>query len=60
MYADKFHSKSTPPAFVTADSYASYIGRYGEDKVSIFNSMCKTFGVPDLGPFVRAHGHKVV
>ncbi|MFC0866389.1 HD domain-containing protein [Sphaerimonospora cavernae] len=60
MYADKFHSKTTPPTFVTVDSYATHVRRYGEDKVVIFKSMCEAFGVPDLGPFIRTHGHKVV
>ena len=37
MYADKFHSKTDPPMFVSADSYAVSVRRFGADKVAIFN-----------------------
>jgi uncharacterized protein len=29
MYADKFHSKTSPPAFLTADAYAARVRRFG-------------------------------
>ena len=48
MYADKFHSKTDPPAFVTADSYAAGIRRFGDDKAAVFSSMRNRFGEPDL------------
>ncbi|MER7212760.1 HD domain-containing protein [Streptosporangium sp. NPDC000239] len=60
MYADKFHSKSTPPTFVSAASYATRVRRFGEDKVVVFKAMCETFGVPDLTPFTTAYGCAVV
>ncbi|MFD5427700.1 HD domain-containing protein [Streptomyces sp. NPDC127084] len=59
MYADKFHSKATPPKFVTADSYAAYVGRFGEDKTAAFEGMVALFGVPDLAELVAVHGHGV-
>lgn len=49
MYADKFHTKSHPPRFVSAESYAAHVRRYGDDKVAIFEAMCGKFGLPDLG-----------
>lgn len=51
MYADKFHSKTTPPALLTASAYAASVRRFGEDKVAAFESMRKRFGDPDLTPF---------
>ncbi|MEV8633653.1 HD domain-containing protein [Streptosporangium sp. NPDC051023] len=60
MYADKFHSKTNPPTFVSAASYAAQVQRFGEDKVVTFKTMCETFGVPDLSPFAAAHGCAVV
>lgn len=57
MYADKFHSKTDPPTFVTAASYAARVRRFGADKVARFTAMCDGFGVPDLAPFIAAYGH---
>lgn len=51
MYADKFHSKSTPPQFRTASAYAASVRRFGEDKVATFEAMHARFGEPDLAPF---------
>ncbi|SCL19263.1 HD domain-containing protein [Micromonospora inyonensis] len=60
MYADKFHSKTTPPTFVSAASYVSSVRRFGEDKAARFASMMGQFGEPDLAPLASVHGHKVV
>ncbi|MEV5705862.1 HD domain-containing protein [Actinoallomurus sp. NPDC052274] len=57
MYADKFHSKTDPPTFVTPGSYAARLRRFGADKVAKFTSMCETFGVPDLRPLAAEYGH---
>ncbi|AIS02597.1 HD domain-containing protein [Streptomyces glaucescens] len=48
MYADKFHSKTTPPKFLTANAYAAYVRRFGDDKVEAFTLLRKTFGEPDV------------
>jgi uncharacterized protein len=48
MYADKFHSKTTPPTFVPADTYAERVRRFGADKVGRFAAMRSKFGDPDL------------
>ncbi|GAA4230971.1 HD domain-containing protein [Actinomadura meridiana] len=60
MYADKFHSKTNPPVFVSAESYAAHVRRFGEDKVTIFKSMREYFGEPELGPIADRHGHALV
>jgi uncharacterized protein len=60
MYADKFHTKSTPPALLTADAYGANVRRFGEDKVAAFESMRAAFGEPDLAPFSSAYGQRVI
>lgn len=57
MYADKFHSKSTPPTFLTADSYASYVARFGAAKVEGFALLRARFGEPDLTAARERYGH---
>lgn len=57
MYADKFHSKTDPPVFVTAHAYAAGVRRFGEDKVDAFNALRKRFGEPDLAPLIVEYGH---
>jgi uncharacterized protein len=56
MYADKFHSKTDPPALVTAAAYAASIRRFGEDKAATFAAMRGRFGEPDLTPFTGRPG----
>lgn len=50
MYADKFHTKSDPPTFLTAAEYESYIRRFGPDKASRFRAMVTNYGEPTLPP----------
>jgi uncharacterized protein len=59
MYADKFHSKTTPPTFVSATTYAAAVRRFGEDKQRRFAAMVKKFGEPDLEALSRRYGHPV-
>jgi uncharacterized protein len=49
MYADKFHSKTNPPVFLTADAYRASIRRFGADKEAAFTAMVSTYGEPDVG-----------
>jgi uncharacterized protein len=57
MYADKFHSKTDPPVFLTADAYASIVRHYGAEKAAAFEAMRAKFGEPDLTPFAAAYGY---
>ncbi|MFJ1708454.1 HDIG domain-containing metalloprotein [Kitasatospora sp. NPDC088346] len=57
MYADKFHSKSTPPRFLDAAAYAQRLTVFGPDKVAVFDAMVTEFGEPDLAPLVAEYGH---
>ncbi|GAA1578520.1 HD domain-containing protein [Actinomadura kijaniata] len=60
MYADKFHSKTDPPVFVSAETYATRVGRFGEEKTLAFKEMVDRYGVPDLGPLIARYGHALV
>ncbi|MEV0396273.1 HDIG domain-containing metalloprotein [Polymorphospora rubra] len=55
MYADKFHSKTTPPSFVSAKSYVASVRRFGADKVARFEEMVERFGVPDLAQLAHRY-----
>lgn len=56
MYADKFHTKSLPPAFVTAAGYAASVGRFGADKVAAFEALRERYGDPDLASLSGRYG----
>lgn len=56
MYADKFHTKSTPPRFLSADAYASHVRKFGEDKVTVFQELRARFGEPDLAAVEAGQG----
>jgi uncharacterized protein len=60
MYADKFHSKTNPPAFVSAEPYAVHVRRFGDEKAAAFTAMRGVFGEPDLKPLATEHGHALV
>ncbi|MCA6091371.1 HD domain-containing protein [Streptomyces sp. SCA3-4] len=57
MYADKFHTKATPPAFLSFDAYAAYVGRFGTEKVAAFHALRDRFGEPDLALLSARYGH---
>ncbi len=60
MYADKFHSKKTPPVFNSAESFAASIRRFGVDKPKRFQELRDEFGTPDLEPLARLYQHALV
>ena len=60
MYADKFHSKTTPPVFRTAPACAARLRRFGEGKVRAFQAMRDAFGEPDLAALSKTYGDPVV
>jgi uncharacterized protein len=59
MYADKFHSKSTPPAFVTSDTFVAGVRRFGADKPARFAALTREFGKPNLTSLSSDFGHSV-
>jgi uncharacterized protein len=60
MYADKFHSKTEPPVFLTAAAYAASLRQFGPDKEAAFAVMRAALGEPDLAPLVSVWGHQVI
>jgi uncharacterized protein len=60
LYADKFHSKRTPPVFVSGDSYAEAVGRWGADKVVTFGRLRQRYGDPDLTPLTDVTGYALI
>jgi uncharacterized protein len=59
MYADKFHSKTTPPCFNTYAYYREAVAKFGQEKAKKFVQMAQEFRVPDLAPLIAAYGHEV-
>jgi uncharacterized protein len=59
MYADKFHSKTTPPYFNSYEWYKNDIAQFGKDKVIKFEAMAAKFGVPDLAPLSKKYGFEI-
>lgn len=59
MYADKFHTKSDPPAFMTAAAYAASVRRFGAAKAVAFEALRARFGEPDLAALSAAYGHAI-
>ncbi len=60
MYADKFHSKTDPPVFVSAAAYSAKVRRFGEDKAAVFAAMVAQYGEPDLAALSRRFRHPLV
>ncbi|MGA4687615.1 MULTISPECIES: HD domain-containing protein [Micromonospora] len=60
MYADKFHSKTTPPAFVSAASYAVAVRRFGAEKADRFAALVERFGEPDLPALADRYQQPIV
>ena len=51
--------KSTPPRFLTPESYAASVRRFGADKAAAFQAMRAQFGDPGLARLGRAYGQPV-
>lgn len=60
MYADKFHSKTTPPKFNTFESYRAHIQQFGQQNVDGFMALEQIFGRPDLSLLSHKYGDKVI
>ena len=60
LYADKFHSKRTPPVFVSGDTYAADVERWGSDKVAAFGVLRERYGDPHLDALSDATGYAVI
>lgn len=59
MYADKFHSKTTPPYFNSFEWYKHDVSKFGTDKIERFDAMAAKFGKPDLAPLSEIYGFAI-
>lgn len=59
MYADKFHSKTTPPCFHTLESYRTYVAQFGADGPLRLDAMAEKFGLPNLECHSRKYGFEI-
>jgi uncharacterized protein len=60
MYADKFHSKSTPPTFNSVAWYKDYLSKkFGAHKVDLFEKLLEEFGEPDLKALMSRYGQPI-
>lgn len=60
MYADKFHTKTTPPALLTAAAYAVSVRRFGAEKEAAFARMRAVFGEPELLPLAATYQQRII
>jgi uncharacterized protein len=60
MYADKFHSKTTPPQFLTPKSYENKLAQFGEVKLARFKKFQNELGQPDLVMLAEKYGFEIV
>lgn len=59
MYADKFNSKSQPPAFVSAETQEKRCARFGADNLERWRALVRRYGVPDLPPMARRYAMRI-
>lgn len=60
MYADKFHTKTNPPKFMTADTYAEKLKRFGAEKVVTFREFEARFGTPNLSIIAAKYALEII
>lgn len=59
MYADKFHSKTTPPYFNSFEWYKQDLAQFGEAKVRKFEALGEKLGLPDLEILSEKYGYGI-
>lgn len=59
MYADKFHTKTTPPKLMSVTTYRKYTSRFGMQNVHRFNKLIAEFGEPELALFAKNYNLEV-
>ena len=60
MYADKFHSKSVPPKFLTVEAYTARAERFGEANKQRWLDLVAKYGVPDVRSLADQYGMRLI
>ncbi|NEG88771.1 HD domain-containing protein [Bifidobacterium aerophilum] len=60
MVADKFHSKSTPPKFLSVDAYTAKAARFGEENSRKWLALVDQYGRPDIAAMAEKYHMRMV
>ncbi|WP_035138348.1 HD domain-containing protein [Bifidobacterium biavatii] len=60
MVADKFHSKSTPPKFLSVDAYTAKARRFGEENGRRWLALVEQYGRPDIAALAEKYHMRMV
>ncbi len=60
MVADKYNSKSVPPKFLTAQTYADKAARFGEQNAQRWEDLVGKYGVPDVAALAQEYNMRLV
>ncbi|PJM78628.1 HD domain-containing protein [Bifidobacterium scaligerum] len=60
MYADKFHSKSVPPKFLTVDAYTARAQRFGAENEQRWLELVAKYGVPDIPTLAEKYQMRLI
>ncbi|MBW3079776.1 HD domain-containing protein [Bifidobacterium simiiventris] len=60
MVADKFHSKSTPPKFLSVDAYTAKAARFGEENSRKWLDLVEQYGRPDIAALAEKYHMRMV
>ena len=60
MVADKYHSKSTPPKFLTVEAYTAKAARFGEANREHWLALVDQYGVPDVAALAKQYNMRLV
>jgi uncharacterized protein len=60
MYADKFHTKSRPPKFVSEPAARRSASRFGEENAARFDALVARYGIPNLRPLADRYNATIL
>ncbi len=60
MVADKYHSKSVPPKFLTVEAYTKKAARFGEGNKRRWLDVVAKYGVPDIPALAKRFDMRLV
>ena len=60
MVADKYHSKSVPPKFVSAQAYTARAERFGEENKRRWLDVLGQYGTLDVAPLAEEYGMRMI